>query len=108
CAHCHRFGGGGAAKIILLHDVPLIDMKVDTRPSLGMFDLTDPFIVAGGDPSRSALLFRVSKLGQGRMPHVGSEAVDEAGVRLLRRWIASIPEAPIESAAQEARAADRS
>src|SRR5689334_2890902 len=64
--------------------------------------------VAGRDPSRSALLFRVSKLGQGRMPHVGSEAVDEAGVRLLRRWIAALQEAPIEAAARDARAADKS
>jgi putative heme-binding domain-containing protein len=108
CGHCHRFGGGGAAKILLTHDLPFAEMKVDVRPTLGMFELNDPYIVAGGDPSRSALLFRVSKLGQGRMPHVGSEVVDEAGVRLLRRWIAQLPEAPIESAAQAARAADRS
>jgi putative heme-binding domain-containing protein len=108
CAHCHRFGGGGAAKIILLHDVPLPETRLDTRPSLGMFDLTDPYLVSGGDPSRSVLLFRVSKLGQGRMPHVGSEAVDEAGVRLLRRWIATLQEAPIEGAARDARAADKS
>jgi putative heme-binding domain-containing protein len=108
CAHCHRFGGGGAAKILLMHDLPLAETKLDVRPTLGMFDLTDPYLVAGGDPSRSALLFRVSKLGQGRMPHVGSEAVDEAGVGLLRRWIASLPEAPLEAAARDARSADRS
>jgi putative heme-binding domain-containing protein len=108
CAHCHRFGGGGAAKILLMHDLPFPEMKVDVRPTLGMFELNDPYVVAGGDPSRSALLFRVSKLGQGRMPHVGSETVDEAGVRLLRRWIAQLPEAPIESAALASRAADRS
>jgi putative heme-binding domain-containing protein len=108
CAHCHRFGGGGAAKILLMHELPLSETKLDVRPSLGMFELTDPYLVAGGDPSRSALLFRVSKLGQGRMPHVGSDAVDEAGVRLLRRWIASLEKAPLEAAAQDARAADRS
>ncbi len=109
CAHCHRFGGGGAAKIILLPDVPAAEMNLESvRPTLGMFDLTDPYLVCGGDPSRSALLFRVSKLGQGRMPQVGSEAVDEAGVRLLRRWIAARPEAPCEEAARDARAANRS
>jgi len=109
CGHCHRFGGGGAAKIILLNDIPLADMKLDgVRPTLGMFDLNDPYLVSGGDPSRSALLFRISKLGQGRMPHVGSDAVDEAGVRLIRKWIASLPEGPIEPAARDARAADKS
>jgi putative heme-binding domain-containing protein len=108
CAHCHRFGGGGAAKIILLHDVPVAEMKLESvRPTLGMFDLTDPYLVCGGDPSRSALLFRISKLGQGRMPHLGSEVVDEAGVRLLRRWIAGLAEGPIEPAARQARDADK-
>lgn len=109
CAHCHRFGGGGAAKIVLLHDVPHEEMKIESvRPTLGMFDLRDPFLVCGGDPSRSVLLFRVSKLGQGRMPHIGSEQVDDTGVRVLRRWIASLPASPVEPSTEEARAADRS
>jgi len=108
CAHCHRFGGGGAAKIILPFDTPLPEMNVDgVRPTLGSFDLTDPFIVCGRDPSRSALLFRMSKLGQGRMPHIGSEAVDEAGVRLIRRWIISLKESPCDPAAHSSRVADK-
>jgi putative heme-binding domain-containing protein len=95
CSTCHRFGGGGAAKIILPHETPIAETNVvGVRPSLGMFDLTDPYIVAGGEPSRSALLFRMAKLGQGRMPHIGSEAVDEDGVRLIARWIASLPRDP--------------
>ncbi|HEV3027608.1 MAG TPA: PQQ-dependent sugar dehydrogenase, partial [Planctomycetota bacterium] len=28
CGHCHRFGGGGAAKIDLRHEIPLDDMKL--------------------------------------------------------------------------------
>jgi putative heme-binding domain-containing protein len=108
CAHCHRFGGGGAARIILPHETPLSETNVDgVRPTLGSFDLTDPYLVCGRDPSRSALLFRMAKLGQGRMPHIGSEAVDEAGVRLIRRWIASLKEGPCEAAAQSVRAADK-
>ena len=108
CGHCHRFGGGGAAKIILPHETPLAETNVDgVRPTLGSFELTDPYIVCGRDPSRSALLFRMAKLGQGRMPHIGSDAVDEAGVRLIRRWIASLKEAPCEAAAQASRASDK-
>lgn len=95
CGHCHRFGGGGAAKIDLRQEVPLAEMKVaGVRASLGSFDLTDPYIVCGGDPSRSVLMLRISKLGQGRMPHIGSEMVDERGVRLLRQWIESLPPTP--------------
>lgn len=33
----------------------------------------------------------MSKLGRGRMPHIGSEIVDEQGVRLLHDWIQSLP-----------------
>jgi putative heme-binding domain-containing protein len=77
------------------------------RPTLGMFDLTDPYLVSGGDPSRSALLFRISKLGQGRMPQVGSETVDDAAVRLVRLWIASRPPSPCEPGARQARQKDR-
>jgi hypothetical protein len=109
CGHCHRFGGGGAAKIILPFETALSEANIDgVRPTLGSFDLTDAYIVSGRDPSRSALLFRMSKLGQGRMPHIGSDAVDEAGVRLIRRWIAGLKETPCEAAAQSARAADKS
>ncbi len=57
CAHCHRFGGGGSARIDLRHDIPLEEMRVaGERPTLGAFDLADARIVAGGDPSRSVLL----------------------------------------------------
>jgi putative heme-binding domain-containing protein len=97
CGHCHRFGGGGAAKIDLRQEVALADMKVaGVRASLGSFDLTDPYLVCGGDASRSVLLLRISKLGQGRMPHIGSEMVDERGVRLIRQWIESLPATPLD------------
>jgi putative heme-binding domain-containing protein len=92
CAHCHRFGAGASTRIDLRLDIGLGDMRVlGVRPTLGGFGLLDPYVVCGGDPGRSVLLFRTSKLGQGRMPHIGSEVVDEAGLRLLGRWIRSLP-----------------
>ena len=106
CAHCHRFGGGGAARIDLRHEIPFEETRVQgVRPVLGGFDLTDPSIVSGGDPARSVLLLRASKLGHGRMPQLGSDTVDEKGMRLLARWIASLPAVPCDSAA---RAGERS
>ncbi|HVR86679.1 MAG TPA: PQQ-dependent sugar dehydrogenase [Planctomycetota bacterium] len=108
CGHCHRFGGGGAAKIDLRQEIPLTEMKLaGVRPGLGAFDLTDPYLVSGGDPARSVLLFRISKLGQGRMPHIGSETVDEQGVRLIRAWIASLPETPCDPGSVAIRSRDR-
>ncbi|HYE98719.1 MAG TPA: hypothetical protein VEJ18_07395, partial [Planctomycetota bacterium] len=106
CAHCHRFGGGGSALIDLRAEIPLKDLKAhQVRPGLGGFDLPDPYILAGGDPSRSVLFYRVAKLGRGRMPHLGSEAVDERGVDLLARWIASLPSEPTTAATRAADAA---
>ncbi|HEX7897664.1 MAG TPA: PQQ-dependent sugar dehydrogenase [Planctomycetota bacterium] len=91
CAHCHRFGGGGAANIDLRHDQPLDKMQaVNARPTLGGFDLPDPYVIAAGDPGRSTLLFRLSKLGPGHMPHLGSDEIDVQGLELLRQWIASL------------------
>lgn len=92
CAQCHRFGAGPSTRIDLRAEIGLQDMRVvGVRPTLGGFGLLDPYVVCGADPGRSVLLFRTSKLGQGRMPHIGSEVVDEVGLRLLDRWIASLP-----------------
>ncbi len=91
CAHCHRFGGGGAALIDLRYDIPIGETRtLNVRPVLGTFDLPDPYIVCGGDPARSALYYRVSKLGRGRMPHIGSDVVDVRGTELLALWISDL------------------
>src|SRR5262249_6280138 len=44
-----------------------------------------------GDPYRSVLYYRMAKLGRGRMPHVGSETVDESGLQLIHDWIRQLP-----------------
>jgi putative heme-binding domain-containing protein len=48
-------------------------------------------IVAPGDPAGSVLYYRVSKLGGGRMPRVGSSQVDERATRMIHDWIAAMP-----------------
>ncbi|MFM8252919.1 MAG: PQQ-dependent sugar dehydrogenase [Planctomycetota bacterium] len=92
CAHCHRLGGGGTAYIELQHELPLEATKtLDVRPTQGTFDLTDARILAAGDPFRSTLFYRVAKTGSGRMPHIGSEIVDDEAVKLLETWIEQLP-----------------
>jgi putative heme-binding domain-containing protein len=92
CAHCHRFGAGGSVDMELKYDTPLDRMKVlETRPMQGTFEMPGAQIVAPGDPYRSTLYYRVAKLGRGRMPHIGSEVVDERGLRLIRDWIRQLP-----------------
>ncbi|HKD35491.1 MAG TPA: PQQ-dependent sugar dehydrogenase, partial [Pirellulales bacterium] len=91
CAHCHQFGAGGTAEIELRSKIPLAETKLLVPPKQGAFGIRDAQIVAPGDPYRSVLYFRVAKMGHGRMPHIGSELVDEAAVKLLHDWIEQLP-----------------
>jgi uncharacterized repeat protein (TIGR03806 family) len=95
CAHCHQFNAGGTATIALGFELPLDQTRtVDARPIQGTFDLPAARIIAPGDPSRSVLYYRISKLGGGRMPRVGSNQVDERAARLIHDWIAAMRPAP--------------
>jgi putative heme-binding domain-containing protein len=92
CSHCHQFGAGGTADIDLRYEAQLGQMKiVEARPVQGTFEISGASILAPGDPYRSVLFYRMSKLGRGRMPHIGSEIVDEKGLRLIQDWIRTIP-----------------
>jgi putative heme-binding domain-containing protein len=91
CGHCHSFGGGGAVNLHLQFPVKVADMKaVGVRPSRGAFGLDDAYLVKPGDPFASTLYYRMAKFGRDRMPHIGSERPDEAGLRLIERWIVSL------------------
>jgi putative heme-binding domain-containing protein len=48
-------------------------------------------IIVPGDPYRSVLMYRMSKLGYARMPYIGSQVVDSRGVALIDEWIRSLP-----------------
>jgi uncharacterized repeat protein (TIGR03806 family) len=93
CSHCHRKWGGGNAEFQLLATQDLKDAGVlNTRPGQGGFNLNDPRILVPGDPDRSMLLHRMTKLGLGRMPHVASTEIDEPAVGLIREWIKHLRE----------------
>ena len=92
CAHCHRFNGGGAAKIYLPFDMPIYKTEaVATRPTQGTFGIHDAMIIAPTDPYRSVLYFRMAKSGPGHMPHLGSQYVDQRGLSLIHDWIHLLP-----------------
>jgi uncharacterized repeat protein (TIGR03806 family) len=88
CAHCHRKWGGGNADFQFLFSLPLKDTGVvNVKPGHGDFELKDARLLAPGVPERSLVLYRMNKLGLGRMPHVASNVVDRDGVELVREWI---------------------
>ncbi|MFN0055110.1 MAG: PQQ-dependent sugar dehydrogenase [Planctomycetales bacterium] len=92
CAHCHIKWGGGNAEFQLLATLPLEALGiVNVRPGHGTLDLKDPRDLAPGDPERSMIYHRLTKLGLGRMPHVASNVVDESAAKLLKAWIESLP-----------------
>jgi uncharacterized repeat protein (TIGR03806 family) len=92
CSHCHRKWGGGISDFQLLATQPLKDTgTLNTRPGQGTFDLKDPRILVPGDPERSLILFRMRRLGLGRMPHIASNVVDKEGAALIEKWIKSLP-----------------
>lgn len=92
CSHCHRKWGGGNAEFQLLATLPLKDLGViDTKPGQGTFDLKDPRILVPGDPERSLIYHRMTRLGLGRMPHIASNVVDPEGVKLIHDWIKAMP-----------------
>lgn len=92
CAHCHRFNGGGAAKIYLPFDMPIHKTEaIETRPTQGTFGIHDAMIIAPTDPYRSVLYFRMAKVGPGHMPHLGSQFVDQRGLSLIHDWIHLLP-----------------
>lgn len=91
CAHCHRKWGGGNADFQTLALLAADQMgMIDVGPGQGRFDLKDPRLIVAGAPERSLISFRMTKQGLGRMPHVGSNVVDEYGAKLVRRWVESL------------------
>ena len=106
CSHCHRQHAGGAVLAKMHFDLPLekTDM-VNLRPTQGTFGIHAAQVIAPGDPFRSVLLYRMAKLGGGRMPHIGSTEVDSAGVELIHDWLKQLPvEVGKEAASLEAAA----
>src|SRR5262249_17846036 len=91
CGHCHCEGGGGAVDLRLPFPVAVAERKgVGIPPSRSDFALPQASILKPGDPYASTLYFRMAKFGRDRMPHLGSEQPDEAGLRLIEKWIAGM------------------
>jgi putative heme-binding domain-containing protein len=95
CAHCHRWGAGGAVAAYFDLDRPLQDSRLlDVKPARGDFGMLAPRLIAPGEPWRSAVNYRISTEGSGHMPAIGARGIDERGVRLVRDWIRSLEPAP--------------
>lgn len=93
CATCHVEAGGGNAQFSVDWPRKLAESKLlDVKPLHHTFDLADARLIAPGHPERSVLLHRMAMRNKGHMPPLSTVRVDEAGVKLLRTWIAAMKE----------------
>lgn len=91
CSACHHPGGNAIVSFYLRRDMPFDELNTYKGTGIGTFGMRNAKLIVPGDPYRSVLLYRMSKLGYGRMPYIGSRAVDSRGVALIERWIREMP-----------------
>ena len=91
CAMCHVSDGGGNSAMELGFATPIADAKIiGEKPVHDTMGLSNPLLVAPGDPSRSVLLERLRRRGTHQMPPTSTNRVDTRGASLLEEWIKSL------------------
>ncbi len=88
CASCHVDAGGGNSLMNMDfkakgHELRMIGVKpIHVFPEKVDARLIDP-----GHPENSVVYLRVNRRGNGQMPPLGSNVVDQKSVELLKEWI---------------------
>lgn len=91
CAYCHQPGGPGGGDMDLRMSAMLDEMQVCNEAPLGdTLGMTNPVIIAPGDPDNSILVRRMEDLGQYRMPPLGTAEVDIPAMIVIRNWIRNL------------------
>ncbi len=90
CSACHR-PSGARSHFDARFAETASGSPVGVTPHQADFGLLNGKIVAAGDPFRSVLYYRLSKLGPGRMPQVASQTLEQHELDLVREWIAQMP-----------------
>lgn len=98
CSHCHRPGGAASATGLMLlanlenpHDYGVCRTPTATGPASGGLH----YDIVPGKPDESILVHRMSSTApEIKMPQIGNQTVDEAGLALIREWIEKMPPAP--------------
>jgi uncharacterized repeat protein (TIGR03806 family) len=88
CAHCHSLNGGGNALMDLGFTKAEEAARIlGVKPQHDAFNIKDALLVAPGDPERSLIYHRMTRLGRGRMPPLSSKAQDTQAIQLIGEWI---------------------
>ncbi len=90
CSQCHR-PGGTVASFDARYDTPLDKQQLVDGPILINEGIDKARVIAPHDIWRSIAYMRVNTTDDIRMPPLARETIDSQGVRLLGRWIDSLP-----------------
>ena len=94
CSSCHHKRGNAIVSFYLKRGLSLSEMNTNKGTGIGTFGMENAKVIAAGDPFRSVVMYRMSKLGYSRMPYIGSQVVDSRGVALIADWIATLSDRP--------------
>lgn len=94
CGHCHQRQGSASNSGLFLdwEEGDAVAVGIGKRPvAAGRGSGGHQFAIAPGQPERSILVFRMESREPGvMMPELGRTLPDEAGLRLVRDWIAGL------------------
>lgn len=92
CSNCHRPGGSTPVPMDLRFATALASTAAcNAVPQAGDLGLgAGARLVVPGNPDQSVLVARMGRRDAAGMPPLGSTVVDQAGVALLRQWIAGL------------------
>jgi hypothetical protein len=88
CANCHRPGNIIRATFDARFDTPLPRQGLLDVPTVSdSLNLSNPRIIACGDPERSMMAQRMKRPDKYRMPPLASAIPDRTALKVLERWI---------------------
>jgi uncharacterized repeat protein (TIGR03806 family) len=90
CAQCHRPNGGVQASFDARFDTPLMNQGIISAMPLNSLGISNAFVVAPGDISRSVLLQRANSVGTIQMPPLARNVIDANAIAALSAWITGL------------------
>jgi uncharacterized repeat protein (TIGR03806 family) len=89
CAMCHQPGGAGAF-FDARFSTPLAKQNLINGPVSNQLGIPGGKVIVPGDTNKSILLHRISITGEGQMPPLARNLVDEKSVAVIAQWISSL------------------
>ncbi|HEY1490080.1 MAG TPA: hypothetical protein VGF90_03490, partial [Verrucomicrobiae bacterium] len=86
CSMCHRPGGAGAF-FDARFDTPLKKQNLINGPVANQLGVAGAKVIVPGDTNKSILFHRISITGEGQMPPLARNLVDEKTVAVIGKWI---------------------